>query len=149
MFQTLATIELGLHQHYADILSAEQMLHQERARELIASIPTADTSKTIELVRGTVADLGLASDATLEAPLQRAEALGYGVCPAEVAVALCLQFPVNVSGWLTIGTEPLIDVNGNQRLFIVGKPKDQVLIRAQKRPRNGWPLARQFVFMKL
>jgi hypothetical protein len=148
VFQTFATIELGLHQNYVDILSAKQMLNQERASELIASIPTG-TIKTIELVVCTIADLGLTSDASLEAPLKSAEALGYGVCPTEVAVALCLQFPVGVSGWFTIGTEPLIDVNGNQRLFIVGKPKDQVLIRAQKRPRNGWSLYRRFIFMKV
>lgn len=148
MFQTFATIELGQRQNYLEILSAEQMLNQERASELIASIPTS-TIKTVDLVVSTIADLGLTSDASLEAPLRRAEALGYGVCPAEVAVALCLQFPRNVSGWFTIGTELLIDVKGNQRLFIVGKPKDQVLIRAQKRPRNGWPLSRRFVFMKI
>ncbi len=76
----------------------------------------------IDLVVISVAELGFKNGATLQDIYQRAQELGFDICPPEVGPQLRLQYKDQPNGeWLPIGMEPVVVSNGPLRVFSVGR----------------------------
>lgn len=110
---------------------------------------TLKNPEKVTLVRLKVRDLF--SDErtrTTDQIYQRAAELGLELCPAEVGPHLRLKYSDQPIGeWICIGMEPIVDSDGNPRIFDLGRFEDGLWLRSSwARPDDGWSPDDEFVF---
>lgn len=103
------------------------------------------TREHVDLVRLTVADLGLPRGATTEEIYRTAESLGLELCPAEVGPHLRLAY--QGFEWMFIAMKPITDSDGESFVFHLyrydGGPE---LTMAFAKPTDEWAHHYRFVF---
>lgn len=85
-----------------------------------------DTEATLDLVRVSVKELGLETDATTAEIYAAAERQGLSLCPAEVAAQLWLTYPdlLPRAESALVATEALVDSGGLRAVFELGRNDD-------------------------
>ena len=105
--------------------------------------------RTLRLARFTVAELGFPKGSRYDAICERANARGLRLCPAEVGLALRLQYVDQPLGeWLVIAMEPITDEDGDSDLFSLDRGGDALwLLAAWRHPGSFWSPDDTFVFV--
>ncbi len=106
----------------------------------------------IDLVVISAADLGFAADddVTLEAVQDRAEMLGFALCPAEIGPLLRLGYLDQPTGeFLHIAMQPIATYSGALTSFAIGNDSaGLLLIGSDGRPEMAMLAVTRFVFVK-
>ena len=106
----------------------------------------------IELVRVSGKDLGFAADSqpSLREIYQRAEGLGYALCPPEAGPQLRLQYTnQRIGEFLLIAMRPIRDYDGDLTIFSVGNGGSGLsLVGHSGVPDFRVPASNSFVFMR-
>lgn len=101
---------------------------------------TLSDQQTLSLVRVKVSDLGLTDDPTTEQIYAKANALGLGLCPAEVGPYLRLAYKDKpLDEVLFVGMKPIIASDGHQGVFRLDLGGDGSWLRRNwAAPDNQW-----------
>lgn len=112
------------------------------------SFTTLPEPQTISLVRSTVSAMGLSGNPTTDRIYERADELGWDLCPAEVGPHYRLAYtdqPLNE--WLAIGMKQIPDSDGNPSVFRLGRRDDGSWLHSGwAYPRDQWGPEAEFVF---
>ena len=123
-FPTWKTIKLGTRPNVAALkraIIAQKNRISPWGNDILDRISVSPKETEIDLVRLTVAELGLPKGGIREQIYEKAKELGLYPCPAEVGPQIRLQYQDQPSGeWLLIGMEPITDSNGDPHVFYVG-----------------------------
>ncbi len=123
-FPTWKTIKLGTRPNVAALkraIIAKKNRISPWGNDILDRISVSPKETEIDLVRLTVAELGLPKGGIREQIYEKAKELGLYPCPAEVGPQIRLQYQDQPSGeWLLIGMEPITDSNGDPHVFYVG-----------------------------
>ena len=121
------TITIGTHhtvEELRDALLRKRMWIGDLARAALdlPALTLAEAETEIDLAILSVGDLGLGPGGVTFADVaERAKRRGLGLCPAEVALQLRLQYPRQPVGeFLLIAMEPIALPDGQRILFMVG-----------------------------
>lgn len=93
-----------------------------------STFTVADESRKVELVKISVDELGFPDGAKYSDICQRAQKLGFQLCPAEVGPQLCLLRcrDQNINEWRHIAMEPIAIQNGDLLLFSLTRRSKKV-----------------------
>ncbi len=113
-FAIWKTVTLGGYKKYWDFEEALERAGfriSELAGFLLARTWLANKiSRTVDLVKVTVGELGFSNEATTTEIYARARELGLSLCPAEVGPALRLAYSHQPADeWIYIAMEPIVD----------------------------------------
>ena len=110
----------------------------------------ADEDTEVDLVKVTVAELGFKNGARHNQIYERAKELGLGLCPPEVGPQLRLQYQDQPNGeWILVAMEPIVDSDGNPKLFVVGHDDSGLWLDSRwGSPNCFWGAGRRWVFCR-
>jgi len=108
------------------------------------------TKMDVELVAVSAAELGFASDtAPLSDIYARAQQLGFGLAPAEVAPQLRLQYFDQPLGEFVVGMEPILTWQGEPVILTVANGGAGLLLMGRDgHPDAQIPVTSRFIFMR-
>jgi hypothetical protein len=131
--------------------AAEQALQEKGdylsdwGRDILEQTEFSQESQKYDLVRFTVAQLGLSGGATTNEIYEKAQELGLELCPAEVGLHLRLQY--RGGEWMWIAMKQITGRGGYPRIFDLGTYGDQLgLIGDDADPSGWWTAGLGFVF---
>jgi len=104
------------------LLTANGHRVSDYAKDLMEKMPTLPDQQTISLVRTTVSAMGLSGNPTTDQIYERANELGWNLCPAEVGPHYRLAYkdqPMNE--WLYIGMKQMTGSRGRPSVFRLGR----------------------------
>ena len=117
------TVTLGTYKsssEYRKALGAGGYRVGDYADQIFNKVKVSETVTQLDLVVKTVAELGFKNGVARKQIYDRAIKLGLELCPAEVGLALRLQYPGQpYGGWLHIAMEPIADSVDGLRVFEV------------------------------
>lgn len=118
------------------------------AEDIMKKMPTLPHKQAISLVRTTISAMGLSGNPTTDQIYEKANELGWDLCPAEVGPHLRLTYkdqPMNE--WLCIGMKQITDRHGIPGVFRLGRRDDGLWLRGPwAAPEYGWDPGDGFVF---
>ena len=156
-FPTWRTIKLGLHkdaQAYREALeqAGRKSKISDWAGDIIGKPAFTVSTEEIdfELVRATVKEITGKDRATTDEVFTSAERLDLFKCPAEVGLALRLQYKEQPKGeWVRIAMEPITDSDGDLNVFSVEHDDDGLWLYANYgSPAYVWYGGDTFVFAR-
>ena len=123
-FPTWKTIQLGTHKDVKALskaIVAKKNRISDWGNDILKRTSVSSKEGSVDLVKMTVAELGLTKGGTREQIYIKAQELGLDLCLAEVGPQLRLQYQDQPSGeWILIGMEPISDSRGCPGVFGVG-----------------------------
>ena len=120
------TVEIGTCQDaisMKDAIGVAGMFISRWAEDILRKVSFARTKQTLDLVILTPEELGFPVGGTLKLSeiFDVAKEQGLSLCPAEVGSQLRLQYKDQPRGeWNFVAMEPILDSDGDPRLFYVG-----------------------------
>lgn len=95
------------------------------ARDLMGKIKYRKKKETIEVETVSVKDLGFDTSTDRNRIYEKAQEKGYGILPAEVALAYRLAYTDQpMSEWILAAMEPIADSDGDLSVFNVARDED-------------------------
>jgi hypothetical protein len=144
------TLTLGLHKSpkdYRKALESAGFRIGDYANQILKKISVAKAKTEVDLVLVTVAELGFKDGARRAAIYARAIELGLELCPSEVGPVLRLA--TKDSPWILVGMEPIIDSDGDLRVFIVDADSGARWLHSHCGcPGHFWYGGNQWVFVR-
>ncbi|TSC83207.1 MAG: hypothetical protein G01um101419_173 [Parcubacteria group bacterium Gr01-1014_19] len=123
-FPIWKTLKLGTHpsaEALRKAIVAKKNKISDWGNDILKRISVSPKETEIDLVKLTVAQLGLTSGGTREQIYAKAKEPGLETCPAEVGPQLRLQYQDQPYGeWILVGMEPIAGSDGLPRVFGVG-----------------------------
>lgn len=120
------------------------------AKDLISKIEFQKEKETLDVEIVTMGELGFPEGASRKDIYERAKEKGYGLLPAEVALAFRLAYKESkLYQWNLIGIEPISVSDGGQRVFFVAHDDDGLwLDGSDGGPGSMWGPGDRWVFAR-
>lgn len=126
-------------------LRNKNMYLTDWGKDILYKTEFSKESKTYELVRFTVSQLGFPDGATIDKIYKRAEELGLELCPAETGLHLRLQD--QTGDWILIAMKQIIDRDGYPSVFDLDRDGAELGLSASgAEPSDRWSEDCRFVF---
>jgi hypothetical protein len=131
-FSIWKTVDLGRHR-FENTMSIRKALSKagcgldHTSDQMLHRVGSANQKKKTRLVRLTLMALGFAKNATLGEIYKKAHERGLLLCPSETVLQLAIWYKNQPKGErLIIAMEPIIDSDGQPRIFGVERDTDEV-----------------------
>jgi hypothetical protein len=150
VWETVTIGEVGSVEKYREQLKLAGCKVSYWASDIMQKTPIATEAQDLALAVVSAAELGFTDWTRYGQIVERAKERGYGLCPAEVALALLLSYtdqPMNEC--LAVAMEALTDSDGNPNVFFFGwHDDDRWLETNHGKPGSEWSPGDSFVFVR-
>jgi len=151
--RTLKILKVGViktHDGYLKAFKAAGAQVSDWVKKIFPKVPLAQTETEYELVEVSVAELGFTDWTRYDVICKRALEFGFGLCPAEVALALRLAYLDQPNGeWLAVAMEAIADPDGCLGVLGVYRGADGLWLRASGgRPGHEFHPEYRLVFVR-
>lgn len=148
IWKTVTTGSYSVQDYFAAI-EKKGMTVSQWAKELCEKTTAAKRTEDVDLVRVKVGDMGIDAEyPTTQQIYDWAEKNGLELCPAEVGLALRLEYENQPTGeWLVVGMKPIADQDGYPDVFRVGRSPGGLWLHTRHAyPVDEWDAGNYFLF---